>query len=254
MNRTLRIHLLEIKYEFLKALRMPQYSLPTVLFPVVFYIFFGVMFGGRTGAPVKMGEYLIATYGTFGVIGAALFGFGVSVAIERGQGWLEAKRTTPMPISAYFVAKMAMAMIFSAIIVVLLFITGAVGAHVQLPLAKMLTLLAILVGGSIAFCAFGLALGFFAGPNSAPPLVNLVYLPMAFLSGLWIPIAFLPEGVQSVALWLPPYHLSQLALGVIGASRGEPVSLHVGALAGATLLFATIAYIGYRRDEGKMYG
>jgi len=216
MNQTVRIHLLEIKYEFLKALRMPQYSLPTLLFPVVFYIFFGVMFAGRMPGSAKMSEYLIASYGTFGVIGAALFGFGVSVAIERGQGWLEVKRTTPMPISAYFIAKIAMAMIFSSIIIVLLFITGAVGAHVHLPLTKMLSLFAILVSGSITFCAFGLALGFFAGPNSAPPIVNLFYLPMAFLSGLWIPIAFLPESIQSLALWLPPYHLSQLALRVIG--------------------------------------
>lgn len=252
MEKNVRIHLLEIKYEFLKALRMPQYSLPTILFPVVFYYFFGVMFGSRNGRNVA--EYLLATYGTFGVIGAALFGFGVSVAVERGQGWLEAKRTTPMPISAYFVAKMAMSMTFGAIIVALLFATAAFGAHVQLPPVKMLTIFVIQVAGAIPFCAFGLALGFFAGPNSAAPLVNLVYLPMAVLSGLWIPLRLMPEAVQSIALWLPPYHLSQLALGVIGASRGEPVSLHAAALAGATILFSVIAYIGYRRDEGKLYG
>src|SRR5687768_13824868 len=202
MNRNVRIHLLEIKYEFLKALRMPQYSLPTIFFPIVFYIFFGVMISAKTGTPKRMAEYPIATYGTFGVIGAALFGFGVSVAIERGQGWLEAKRTTPMPISAYFVAKMAMAMIFSAIIVLLLFATGALGADVHLPVTTMLSLFGILVGGSITFCALGLALGFFCGPNSAPPIVNLIYLPMGFLSGLWIPIAFMPRAIQDLALWL----------------------------------------------------
>jgi ABC-2 type transport system permease protein len=252
MNQTVRIHLLEIKYEFLKALRMPQYALPTILFPIVFYSFFGVMFGSRNGPQVA--EYMLATYGTFGVIGAALFGFGVSVAVERGQGWLEAKRTTPMPISAYFIAKMAMAMTFGAIIVVLLFTVAAFAAHVHLAPVKLLTIFAIQVAGAIPFCAFGLALGFFAGPNSAAPIVNLVYLPMSVLSGLWMPLRFLPESIQSLALWLPPYHLSQLALGVIGASRGEPASLHVGALVIATMLFSAIAYAGYRRDEGKTYG
>ena len=68
------------------------------------------------------------------MIGAALFGFGVSVAVERGQGWLEVKRTTPMPIAAYFVAKLAMAMIFSAIIVTLLFIMGTTVGDVVMPL------------------------------------------------------------------------------------------------------------------------
>ena len=254
MSRNLRIHLLEIKYEFLKALRIPQYSLPTLLFPVVFYIFFGVMFGQRMAGGTSMASYLIATYGAFGVIGAALFGFGVGVATERGQGWLEVKRTTPAPVSAYFIAKMAMAMLFSAIIVTLLFTTGFFLADVRMPIGTALSLFGVLVAGAIPFCAFGLTLGFLAGPNSAVPIVNLLYLPMAFLSGLWVPINFLPRNVQDLALWMPPYHLGQLALKMIGASRGEAVSLHVGALVVATLLFSTIAYIGYRRDEGKLYG
>jgi transketolase len=60
-----RTYLLEIKYEFLKALRMPQYSLPTILFPIVFYVFFGVVFGQRNTGGIRMAEYLIATYGAF---------------------------------------------------------------------------------------------------------------------------------------------------------------------------------------------
>lgn len=250
----MRTYLLEIKYEFLKALRMPQYSLPTILFPIVFYVFFGVFFGQRNTGGISMAQYLIATYGAFGVIGAALFGFGVSVAIERGQGWLEVKRITPMPIGAYFVAKLAMAMIFSAIIVLLLMAVGTTFGGVTLAPLKAITLLAVLVTGSITFCALGLALGFIAGPNSAAPIVNLIYLPMAFLSGLWVPIWFLPKPVQTLALWLPPYHFSQLALRVTGGSRGESVLGHVGAMAAAAVVFGAIAYLGYRRDEGKTYG
>ena len=250
----MRTYLLEIKYEFLKTLRLPAYSLPTLLFPVFFYFFFGVMFGAKQTGPVNMATYLIATYGTFGVIGAALFGFGVSVAIERGQGWIEVKRTTPMPIAAYFVAKMAMAMIFSAIVVLLLFTVGMTAGGVSMPLLTMLSLFAVLVAGSITFCAFGLFLGFFCGPNSAVPVVNLIYLPMAFISGLWVPIMFLPQSIQKAALWMPQYHFSQLALRTIGASAGQPLALHLGAMLGATLLFSALAWIGYRRDEGKLYG
>ncbi len=250
----MKLYLLEIKYEFLKALRLPAYSLPTLLFPVFFYLFFGVLFGAKQAGAVSMSTYLVATYGTFGVIGAALFGFGVSVAVERGQGWLEVKRTTPMPIAAYFVAKLAMAMIFSAIIVTLLFLMGMTVGNVVMPFLTMVKLFTVLVLGSITFCAFGLALGFFAGPNSAAPIVNMIYLPMAFISGLWIPIVFLPKSIQQIAVWLPPYHLSQLALRTIGASQGEPLALHAGAMIAATLLFGAIAYIGYRRDEGKLYG
>lgn len=250
----MKVYLLEIKYEFLKALRMPAYSLPTLIFPLFFYLFFGVIFGAKETGPVKMASYLIATYGVFGVIGAALFGFGVSVAIERSQGWLEVKRTTPMPMAAYFVSKLAMAMIFSTIVVLLLFALGMTFGGVDLPFFTALSLLVVLVAGSVTFCALGLAVGFFAGPNSAVPIVNLIYLPAAFLSGLWVPIMFLPKPVQTIALWLPQYHFSQLALGVIGAAQRGSVLVHVGAMLLATLLFGAIAWIGYRRDEGKLYG
>lgn len=250
----MKIYLLEIKYEFLKTLRLPAYALPTLLFPVFFYFFFGVMFGAKQTGSVNMATYLIATYGVFGVVGAALFGFGVSVAIERGQGWIEVKRTTPMPIAAYFVAKMAMAMMFSAIVVTLLFIVGMTAGKVSMPLTMMLSLFGVLVAGSITFCAFGLALGFFCGPNSAVPIVNLLYLPMAFISGLWMPIMFLPQSIQKAALWMPQYHFSQLALSTIGASRGEPLALHIGVMVAATVLFSGLAWVGYRRDEGKLYG
>lgn len=250
----MKLYLLEIKYELLKALRMPGYSLPTLLFPLFFYLFFGVMFGARSTGAVNMATYLIATYGTFGVMGAALFGFGVSVAVERGQGWLEVKRTTPMPMAAYFVAKLAMAMIFSAAIVLMLFVAGTAAGNATMSFPQMLAMFGVLVAGSVTFCMLGLAIGFLAGPNSATPIVNLLYLPMGFLAGLWIPIVFLPQPLQSAARWLPPYHFSQLALRTIGASRGEPLALHLGAMLAATLLFAAVAWFGYRRDEGKLYG
>jgi ABC-2 type transport system permease protein len=252
---TLRIHLLEIKYELLKAIRMPAYALPTICFPLVFYIFFGLVFGRQQGAAVNMATYLIATYGCFGVIGASLFGFGVSVAIERGQGWMEVKRTTPMPVSAYFTAKLVMAMTFSSIIVLGLFALGVGFGHVQMTLATAASLFCVLVLGSLTFSALGLAIGYMAGPNSAAPIVNLIYLPMAFLSGLWIPIWMLPRTLQQFAFVLPPFHFSQIALRIIGGGRlTVPLYVHVGAMVAATVLFLAIAYLAWRRDEGKMYG
>src|SRR5690606_18200057 len=85
-------YLLEMKYEFLHLLRTPIFALPTVLFPVMFYLLFGVVMNSGPAT-----EYLLATYGVFGVMGASMFGFGVTVAIEREQGFLHLKRALPMP-------------------------------------------------------------------------------------------------------------------------------------------------------------
>jgi ABC-2 type transport system permease protein len=252
---TLRMHLLEIKYEFLKMLRMPAYALPTLLFPMFFYLFFGVGMGAqRPAGAVSVATYLLATYGTFGVMGASLFGFGVTVAVERGQGWLQVKRTTPMPVSAYFVAKIAMAILFSGLVVTALFTLGVTLGGVHLSFAAGAKLFLILLGGALTFCALGLAIGYYAGPNSAAPIVQLIYLPLSFLSGLWIPIFMLPKPLQKLAFFLPPFHLSQLALGAVGSNRGGPGFVHVIALVISTIIFLSVAYAGFRRDEGKMYG
>lgn len=251
----LRAYVLEAKYEFLKVLRMPAYALPTIAFPAMFYLLFGVTFGGgRVTGTMTMSTYLQATYGAFGVIGAALFGFGVGVAIERGQGWLTLKRATPMPPFAYFFAKFCMAVIFSSIIVGILATLGITLGGVRLPATAWLQLAVTLILGSIPFCAMGLAFGTTLGPNAAPAIVNIVYLPLGFASGLWIPIEILPGFMRTLAIVLPPYHLGQLALAAIGGGRGAPVWSHVLALVGFTLVGLGIALIGYRRDEDRMYG
>lgn len=248
-----RIYALEAKYEFLKSLRMPAYLVPTLSFPLVFYLLFGVAMK-RGPTAIDMPAYLVATYGAFGVMNAALFGFGVGVAVERGQGWMLFKRATPMPPLAHFAGKLAMSLLFSAIMVGSLFAVGAALGGVRLPALTWLSLAGIQIAGALPFAAFGLAIGYWTGPNSAPAVLNLISLPAAFGSGMWIPIQMLPAVVRKAALFLPQYHYAQLALGRLGMDRGEPPWGHVTALAAFTLASLLLAWVGYRRDEGKTFG
>src|SRR5581483_11718632 len=93
----------ETKYEFLKNLRLRAYSLSTIGFPTMFYILFGLILGSATIQGVRTPAYMIATYGAFGVMGTSLFGTAAGLAAERGLGWLQVKRASPMPPAAYFV-------------------------------------------------------------------------------------------------------------------------------------------------------
>jgi len=244
----------EAAHEFLQLVRIPLFAISTIAFPVMFYVIFGLTFGGQAAGRVTVMTYMLATYGAFGVIGAALFGFGVSVAMERGQGWMRLKRVSPMPPLAYFVAKVVMAAAVSGLIIAALFILGASVGGVRMPAGHWVTLGLVLVAGALPFSAMGLAFGYLVGPNSAPAVLNLAYLPMAFASGLWIPIAQLPALVQSAAPFLPPYHFAQLALGTLGASEGGSPVVHVAALAAFTVAFLAVAAWGFRRDEGRTYG
>ena len=239
----------EAKYEFLKCLRMPMYSVSTLVLPLMFYVLFGLVMGRQAIGPISTTLYLIPTYGTFGVMGASLFGTAANLASERGLGWLQVKRASPMPMFAYFLAKVILSLIFSLIDVLMLLFMGIAFGGVHLPALTALKLVGTLVAGSLPFCAMGLAIGYFAGPNSAPAVINLFYLPMSFSSGLWIPFMFLPKFIQRIAVVLPPYHLSQLALKLVGAGRGGSAGEHWQSLIGFALFCLGIAWAGHQRDQ-----
>ncbi len=249
-----RIYRLEAKCEFLKALRLPAYVVPLLAFPLMFYLLFGVsMHLGAVGG-LAVSTYMLATYGAFGVMNAALFGFGIGIATERGQGWLLLKRATPMPPLALFAGKLATSLAFSALVVILLFALGLGLGHVRMAPATMVELGIVLVCGAVPFAALGLALGYWAGPNSAPVVCNLVSLPVAFASGLWLPFPMLPPAMRQAGRWLPAYHYAQLALGVLGAGSHDPAWRAVLYLAAFTALMLALARWGYLRDEGRTYG
>src|SRR5271165_48544 len=105
----------EIRYEFLKMLRLRAFSLSVVGFPVMFYLLFGV-----ANRHTDFARYLLASYSCFGMVGASLFGLGAGIAGERVQGWLELKQASPMPRLAYLAAKTVSCAVFALFIVMML--------------------------------------------------------------------------------------------------------------------------------------
>jgi ABC-2 type transport system permease protein len=246
MRQTLNIYYLESKFEWLKSIRNPAFAFPAVLFPALFYIFFGVLMNQHDP---QAATYLLCTYGTFGIIGPALFSFGAGLAVERGQGWLDIKDASPMPASAQIVSRLLVSMAFSVMVLISLGLVAFFFTDVSLSLAQVLTLSTILVMGGLPFCLLGLTLGLLLKAESAPAVVNLVYLPMSFLSGLWIPITLLPNFLQSFAEFLPPYHLSQLALKVVGLDSGGPVGKHLAILTLFSIVFFGLAIMTFNKKS-----
>lgn len=236
----LRCYALECRLEFLRMLRSPSFAVPTLLFPPMFYLLFAVLFGHRGGGE-STGVYLLASYGVFGVMAPGLFGFGVSVALDRERGWLTLKRALPMPPGAYLASKLAMAMLFAATIFAILALLAVLLAGVRLPAWSWAALLVTEVLGVLPFCAIGLFIGTWVNGQGAPAVINLIYLPMSFLSGLWMPISTLPATIGDLAPLWPAYHLVQLALAAVGLAPGGAVVTHVAALAVVTVLFLALA-------------
>ncbi len=241
-RRVLGAYLAEMRSECLRYFRAPGFMLPMTLFSTVFYLMFGVLLNHGEAS-----RYLLASYAAFGIIGPGLFGFGVSLAIERDGGLLTLKRALPMPPGAYLLGKMVMAMLAASIVVVLLLAIGIGLAHVALSWRQMLALIATGSFGVLPFCALGMFVGTLLKGQGAPGLLNLVYLPMAFLSGLWLPLSMLPHALQQIAPIWPSYHLNQLTQAAVGLNHG-PLLGHVLVLAGFAAVFLGLAARRLRRN------
>ena len=241
--------------ELIRLLRNPGFLIPTLFFPIMFFSLFGLSNAGEDiGNGVKLGAYLLASYGTYGTLSAALLGFGVGIAAERGLGWNRLTRATPMHPLSYFTAKIITAMLSGLITLVLLFAFGAVVANITLPLETWLLLIGRLLIGMMPFVALGLFIGYLGNPTSAAPITQLIFLPMSFASGIFLPINQLPKFVQDIAPYLPAYHSGQLAWHTLNAGDDSSVTTHLIWILGFTVLFLALAVWAYKRDEAKQYG
>jgi ABC-2 type transport system permease protein len=146
-------------------------------------------------------------------------------------------------------AKCCSAIAFGVLIVSILTGLGIVVAHVPLTFAEFARMIALTFVGVIPFVCLGMALALLAPFNSAPGIANMIYLPMSFCGGLWIPIMMLPHFLQEFALLLPTYHLAQLMLSILGYPSAGSTASHWYGLLGFTLVMLGVASLAFRRLE-----
>jgi ABC-2 type transport system permease protein len=240
-----KIYAYEAWASFVQFWRIPAFAVPTLLFPLVFYAMFALILPSKTGGHLPA-QYLLATYGAFAVIGPALSSFGIGMAIEQELGWLKLKRISPMPIGAYFTAKILMAMVFGGIVVACLSLLAVIFGDVSISAGRWFTLWGLLILGTLPFCAMGLMIGLMTKSKSAVAIVNLIYLPMSVLSGLWFPVEAFPAVMQSFAKVLPAYHLGALALHTVDL-RAANVGLSIAVLLAYSAVFVMVALWLQRR-------
>lgn len=235
----------ECSAELLKVMRAPEYMIPTLVFPVAFYTFFGVVMPQGAGAS----EYLLATYGVFAVMGPAVFGFGVAVANERDRGWLDLKRASPAPGSSYILAKVVVTLLVASLSIGLVYAVAGFAADVALPRLTWIQLFLTHVFSTLPFILIGLIIGFSLSSNAAVAVANLVFMGLAILGGLWIPISMYPAAMQSMAQVLPSYHLGEIALNVAGASGNHTFTNHVVVMLITTAVLAAFTLLAWSRQR-----
>jgi ABC-2 type transport system permease protein len=109
----------------------------------------------------------------------------------------------------------------------------------------------LIIVGTLAFLSIGLLAGAFAKtPDAASAIVNLVVLPMAFLSGSFFPLDNAPGWLRAVSEVFPLKHLNSAMLDVMVRGQ-DPVSVlpQIGLLLGFAVIVAAIATRVIRWDD-----
>jgi ABC-2 type transport system permease protein len=245
LARVIGAYFSDAKFESLRLLRTPAFSVPILAMPILFYTFFGVILNGGGHRPPGFADQMFVGWTVYGVMGPGLFGFGILVAVERNMGLFTFKRALPMPTGAYLAAKLLMAYAFAIVVMAMLVTAGLTMGHVTLDPLKLLTVAAVMSLGVIPACAIGLAIGAYAPASSAGAFANIIYLGMAFLSGLFFPLSGFLHDIR--AMW-PTYHLAQLARAAGGMSHEGSIGQHLAILSAlsAVLIFAAARRLSKR--------
>jgi len=240
-RRAAGAYLAEIRYEFMRVFRNPALGLPIMLVPVALYLLISVVVAGEAiDKDPMLGVFLFGGFAVLGVTMPALFTIGSSLAMEREMGLMRLKRAQPAPAGSWLVAKVVCGVAFSTLAYLPMLAIAIATGKLALDTGHIVAMSAVLIAGSIPFCALGLMIGTLVTGSAAPGYANLIYLPGCYLSGLFFP---LPQSMHwQTPIW-PQFHINQLAMHAAGVTKFQfmPVQFAVAGLVGFTVLFSAVA-------------
>lgn len=198
----------------------------TFIYPVLLLIILDYMFNGGDTTEAEKSEYsgfLISGMASMATITTALFGFAVVLVSMRHEGKLKLYEVLPIQKVSYLIG-FALSRILIMVVFALLFVVIAdiiYESSLQFTTKSVLNFLVLTLIGSFSFISVGFVLvSFIPNPTTASALVNVVSIPILFLSDLFIPINILPDYIQSIAIMSPVYIFTDACRSILneGAS------------------------------------
>jgi len=160
---------------------------------------------------------------------AAYWGLAIFLVLRREAGILKRLRSTPLPAATYLGSVVVSTLLVFAVQTAALIVIGRLLYDAELP-ENWPALVLGLVLGAVAFAGMGFALAaLIRSAEGASPIVNVIVLPMAFLSGSFGPTREYPGFLQAIADVLPLKYFLELVRSAY--LDGDAIWEHPGAIA-----------------------
>jgi ABC-2 type transport system permease protein len=161
----------------------------------------------------------------FGVIVAAYVNLGAKLATLRHDGVLKRIRTTPLPAGAYLSGVLGSTAATTVAITACTALIGGVAFGAVPRIGGLAEIVGGLILGVACFGSLGLALSSVArSAESASPIANASYLPVAIMSGIFDPTFAVPRWLSAVVALLPVRALAQILQHGYTNAAHAPVS------------------------------
>lgn len=189
-------------------------------YPVIMLAIFATVFDGQDqgveGYSVPFAQYFLPGMIATGVMLTSFQSLAISIAVERDDGTLKRLRATPMPPVAYFLGKVGLVLVTSAVQIALLLALAATAYDVPMPwegpdaAARLGTFAWVFLLGCAAGAVCGVAFSSLPrSGKSVSAVVTPVVLVLQFISGVFFPFFALPAWMQSVASVFPLKWMAQ---------------------------------------------
>ncbi len=190
------------------------------LFPVLLFLLLSTVYSGEyRGRPLT--DYLVPSLITYGVANTAFGGLAIILVVRRELGILKRIRATPLPAPMYLAATLCSTLLVFALQTVAIMALGRLLYDWHLP-SQWPSLFAAFLLGALCFAGMGFgAASLIRSGEGASAVVNVITLPMAFLSGGFGPTRDFPDFLQAIADVLPLTYLVDIVQGVV--YEGKPI-------------------------------
>lgn len=214
MTRALALVAHQVRFDLRSFARNRQARFYTFALPVLFLVLFVAIFGNgvvSTGpAPHLHGStYYVANLTAFGIVDAGFMSVAISLVEARETGILRRRQATPLPSWVVLVAKAVTGLLGTLVMGALLLLIGRVAYSASVPVHALPALILAVAIGSVSGCALGFAATrMVRSSQAAQPVVMAMALPLFFISGVFVPWAFIPPWLRDVAQVFPVRHLA----------------------------------------------
>jgi ABC-2 type transport system permease protein len=225
------------------TLRNPRALVFTLAFPLILIVLFSALNGNAEvqtyGETIRFAQFYTPAIAVMSLVTACYTTVVIGLATARDEGLLKRVRGTPLPMSIYLVAWVTAAVAVGIAAVVVLFAVAVPAFGLQIYADTLPAAIATLLLGAGCLAALGVAVASLVkSADQAQPVVQLTFLPLSFISGIWFPLDGAPQWIVSIAEAFPLYHLAQAFGGAFTPDGGwEPQHLAVLAIWTAGALF-----------------